>query len=274
MNRSVIIPVGTVLYHGSIHKLPNGIPNKTNGSWFSTNRNQSVYHALGSELSKQAILYVYKVIRPIRVIYFGAIRNFNNWARRHNLKLPHGYTSYAFANRNSASLICAGGEYDGWSMPSLQRQIMVCRPRDFLQLSEIYRIVDTTIKGVNFSTQNISGNVLWKPRGGNTYELEKITINNISNATEPRANHLYFYIKRNMNGRIPVFVNAAGKEVARGRNALITENNRPSGVRASNGRVLRFKGNFGKNINKLHELTLRKRTGENGAYFKAVALDL
>lgn len=266
--KTVIIRKGTTLYHGTPYKLNGDIPNKQGGSWFSTNKNQSVYHAIAGPSKRQILLYKYKVIKPIKVIYFSSIANFDKWCLNQGFaKIANA--NFALFNRYGATKICSESEYAGWSMPSLQRQVMLCKPKEYLRLSEIYRVSETNITGIEFTNKTVTGgNLLWMPTSGSKYKLVKANRNKLEKINEPPKNHVYWYVNRNeTGGRMPVFVNSQGVVLARGRNKVVIENNKPVAIQANNGRKIYIKGDFRKNVNTLHRNTLRARTKKYETFY-------
>lgn len=264
--------VGTKLYHGSSERISGGFPNKATGSWFSTDKKQSIWHALAGGLH-QSVLYEYEVIKPLRIKHFPSIANFNKWALNQGHNFPTGFKSFVYGSGNIkvASKMCAGPDYNGWALPSLQRQVMICRPKEFLKLVTVYKIKSNAGKNnFNFWTSP-NGNVLWKPNNSVTYNIHQVKINNLENLHEPPSNRLYHYF----NHKDIVFINSHGKEIARGKNAVVMTNGKPSGVRIANNKILQFKkhANFRGNISILHRHTLRERSGQLNKYFSSVLLE-
>ena len=264
---TITVPPGKKLYHGSVNRLPNGIPNRTTGSWFATNMNQSAMHALYANVG-EAVVYEYTVIQPIRVIHFNSIANFNKWATNQGANKGSKVSFIvSAANKILAEKLCASGTYDGWSFPSLQKQIMICNPRKFLRLDAVYRVKSNS-KNINFSIGNTGVRYNYTQNPGNLnimwskvpYTANKINLSNIKNIYEPDPTKIYWYF----NHKTPVFVNSKGQEIGRGKNSIIfdEETKKPKGIRLKNGRITNIKylnNRLQGNVNMIHKRTLARR---------------
>lgn len=276
-----VIQPGTKIYHGSEHRIPGGIPNRSSGSWFSTNRNQSAYHSMAGN-HNQRVLYEYTVIKPMRIVSFESIPNFNKWAISRGHVLNPSYNSFVFGAGNIAvaAKMCNESIYDGWALPSLQRQIMICKPRNFLQLAQVYRIKsNVNPRNINFPNKiNAAGNLLWKAPPNTKYNLQPVKINNLENVNEPYKNRIYWYWK---NKRTPRFINSSGVILAEGMNAFVKDTSgTPTGLRLKNNKILRFNlpangsivQKISGNVPYRHQTTLKKRSNLNITGFSSIKL--
>ena len=254
-----------------MRRLPNGIPAHTTGSWFSTNINQSAYHALSGNIKNYSVVYKYRVINPIRVVHFNTITNFNKWSLNRGHVMTQVAPSFIVGamNKNVAAKLCETGEYDGWSLPSLQRQMMICNPRKFLKFEGVYKVTTNNPSALNFviGKNKRRYNYTYHPKNENVmwnstnYKLQSINLANVRNIFEPNKNKIYWYY---FNKRTPTFVNSLGKELARGTNSFVFGNNKkPSGIRLHNGTVVPISPNIKGRVNPIHMRTLKSRTGKN-----------
>lgn len=272
-----VIQPGAKIYHGTENRIKGGIPNRPSGSWFSTNRNQSVYHAMAG-IEKQRVLYEYTVIKPMRIISFDSIPEFNKWALGRGHVMNPEFNSFVFGAGNIAvaAKMCNENLYDGWALPTLQRQIMICKPKNFLQLSQVYLIrSNANSNNIEFPNKaNAAGNILWRARAGTTYNLQPVKINNIENLNEPRANQIYWYLK---NRKTPVFINSIGTVLARGMNSLVMNNSKhPTAIRTLNNKLIKLNlptnGSlrnklYGNNLTTRQQKTLRNRGHPNASIY-------
>lgn len=248
----IIIPTGTILYHGTFTRLPNGLPNRNTGTWFSRSRNQSVFHATNS---RQGFLYKYTVIKPISLIHFNSIKNFNAWAISRGHVMNSLWNSFikGAGNKVVAQKLCKSKNYAGWSFPALQDQIMLCNPSEYLKLEDIYKIKS---KSTN-TTFNVKNNTaMW--RGSNNYDLEPINLKNIPNIFEPPSNKIYYYFDK----KTPVFVNSKGREITRGMNS-VKKNEQGKLISIKNIPIIVPNTKIKDNVNLIHRKTLQSRTQRN-----------
>ena len=90
----------------------------------------------------------------MNILHFKSIGNFDKWATERGGNKGSGVSFIvSAANKKLAEDLCKEGKYDGWSLPSLQKQIMICNPRKFLRLDAVYR-VNSNSKNINFVIGN------------------------------------------------------------------------------------------------------------------------
>ena len=161
------IPVGTVLFHGSQFISANRYPFNSSGTWFATKSKQSIFHVL--QKAKEApYLSVYVVKKPLKVFKINSVKNFDNFAKSFNFE---GLRPFTGNNRHLAMDLCNSGKFDGWWFPKDQAQVMICKPKEFLEWKITRRIVPTKTPKITF----VSG--LYKKQGKQnwkwTFEIPK-----------------------------------------------------------------------------------------------------
>jgi hypothetical protein len=210
--KPVNFPIGRTLYHGSLHKLVSGYPNKPGGNWFATDPRQSILHALhaaGRADNRVPYLYIYKIIRSPRLIKFTTSANFNSFAKKMGFTLEEGTKTFAYSSQNYqiAKKLCRDGVYDGWWFPDDQTQIMLCNPMRFLKFVKV-REIKRPPKGV-FAVQFKNGS--WIPSNSNKYSTAATSLNNIININQPSPKAFYYVRYKNL-GKY-VFYDVNGKPV-------------------------------------------------------------
>ena len=151
---AVYFPVGKYLYHGTSALGNSFIPNRQGGNWFSTQAKQSILHSISTRVTQVAVLYMYKVVKPIKIKKINSEAEFNKWALKNfDIKPENGFRTLAFSGNNKqvAEALCATGTYDGWWFPKDQSQVMICNPKKFLQLVKIKYIIVRGSPGITFN---------------------------------------------------------------------------------------------------------------------------
>ena len=198
VNKVETIPAGKTLYHGTKYKLSTGYPTGEGGVWFSTSPVQSILH-VASKVGFDGdpmYMYIYKVKTPLKVIKFESGKNMNNWAVRSGFSIPNNTKTFAFSNKDYqlAKYLCQKGEYDGWSFPADQSQVMVCRPLDKLNFIKVMEISFPYGKpsGINWVKGNNRGQYIVNEKGRPyKYKLTNIKLNNLKNITNVPKNAVY-----------------------------------------------------------------------------------
>lgn len=217
MNKIETIPAGKTLYHGTKFKYPTGIPIRNEGVWFATNPLQSILHVAQKGVGlatniNPLYFYIYKTVKPIRVLKFDSGQNMNNWAARHDLN--NGKGTFAFSNRDYklAQYLCTQGVYDGWWFPNDQTQVMLCKPSELLKFVKVMEI--TFPYGhparINFSKGNNTGQYIVSESGRKyKYKLINTSLNQLINIRAPPKNAVYSVRKNGQynNSSIKLFNN-------------------------------------------------------------------
>jgi hypothetical protein len=227
MNKTDVIPTGKTLYHGTRFKLRTGMPIGINGSWFATDPKQSILH-VAKKKPKNMYFYIYKTIRPLRVLKFESGRTMNNWALRSGFKLNLNKAregvetnrTFAFSNknRNLATHVCKEGKYDGWWFPNDQTQVMLCEPKNALKFVKVLEITFPYGRGHQQNIEFVRGNnkaefVRVESAKRYKYKLSPRKLNNIENV--PR-NSVYSF--KTTSGVL--FFNHTGKRLNLNKNRL------------------------------------------------------
>jgi hypothetical protein len=215
MNKVETIPAGRILYHGAKYKLNSGYSSSTTGVWFTTSSLQAVLHV--ADRTKGSTdpmhVYLYKTIRPLRVLKFDSKQNMNNWAVRSGFKIPENTKTFAFTNKNFglAKYLCDKGEYDGWWFPKDQNQVMLCKPRGVLRFMKVLEVVFPYGKpSTRFNKGNNKAEYVVDEVGPkHKYKFVNKTLNSLRNITNVPKNSIYV-AKSNSK---TLYFNSSGKQL-------------------------------------------------------------
>jgi hypothetical protein len=208
MNKLATIPAGKTLYHGTNFKFPTGIPVGNSGIWFATNPIQSILHVSAkggwATSTKPLYFYIYKTIKPIKVLKFDSSKNMNNWALRSGF--PATKNTYAFSNKDYelAKYLCEQGIYDGWWFPNDQSQVMLCKPSELLRFVKVMEITFPYGRPsrINFNKVNNTGKYVVSETGRKyKYKLVNTTLNELINLKAPPKNAIYSMRKAGVYNR-------------------------------------------------------------------------
>jgi hypothetical protein len=264
MNKIETIPIGKTLYHGTKFKLKNGFPDKKDGNWFATDPKQSILHvsSIGSSYKDHMYFYIYKTLKPIKVLKFDSGKNINNWAVREGFNLPaNGSFAFSGADYNLAKHLCKNGKYDGWWFPNDQTQIMLCDPKSLLKFVKVMEITFPYGKpAIKFESINNKGEYIIGKNGHRyKYKLSDLKLDNLVNITNVPRNFVYSSRKDGKN----VYFNHSGNPIT-----ISLNNKTPIKI---NGIEYFLSGTSGP-INKIYSNTLKKRilnkTGETMNNFR------
>jgi hypothetical protein len=217
MNKVETIPAGRTLYHGAKYKLNSGYSPSTTGVWFTTNSLQAVLHV--ADRTKGSTdpmhVYIYKTLKPLRVLKFDSKQNMNNWAVRSGFNIPENTKTFAFTNKNFglAKYLCEKGEYDGWWFPKDQNQVMLCKPREVLRFMKVVEVVfpygkpSTRFNKGNNKAEYVVDEVGHKHK----YKLVNKTLNTLRNITNVPKNAIY--VAKATNNSRTLYFNSSGKQL-------------------------------------------------------------
>jgi len=140
--RPITIHKGTVLYHGTLNILPNHYPTGS-VNWFSYDPEQAkLWGVVKSDkfrrlpwLPHQVSVYTYKVKKDIPdMLVFTHYDDLTNNVWENILKQePYNSQSPFIEDYLIAEKLCTDSKYNGWQWKSVQRQVMICRPSEFLE---------------------------------------------------------------------------------------------------------------------------------------------
>jgi hypothetical protein len=217
MNKIEIIPPGKTLYHGTDSKFKDGYPVGKNGIWFATNPIQSILHvAVRGKLPKKPMyFYIYKTVKPLKVLKFDSSKNMNNWAIRSGF--PSNAGTYAFSNKDYqlATYLCERGVYDGWWFPNDQSQVMLCKPSELLKFVKVMEITFPYGRPnrIDFNKTGNTGKYIVSEEGRKyKYKLVNTTLNKLINIRDPPKNAIYSL--RRIGNRAITYVNHMGKPLS------------------------------------------------------------
>jgi hypothetical protein len=264
MNKVETIPAGKTLYHGTSSKFYTGFPVGKDGIWFATNPIQSILHVAvksgGLNGKRPMYFYIYKTIKPLKVIKFDSSQNMNNWAVRSGFPAPP--PTYAFSNKDYelAKYLCKEGVYDGWWFPNDQSQVMLCKPSELLKFVKVMEISFPYGRPnrINFTKVNNKGQYVVDEAGRKyKYKLVNTTLNNLYNYRAPPKNAVYSLRKTGTSSA--VYYNHTGKRISLTNNMIRS----PNGFNINGKRY--YAGSFSSMYGN-QEITMRNRimaaTGE------------
>jgi len=173
------------LFHGSGSLLKKGYPTAAGGSWFAKSPHQSILHAIARTGNAPAYLYVYHLKKTPKLININSSANFNKLGIHLVREAPENGWAFSNANYRVAERLCeiTPKLADGWHFPKDQTQVMLCKPKEFLELYKAYKIESYTKTIEPKFRLNYSGNRgYWlRPMGLKYGKLSPIPIKRKSN---------------------------------------------------------------------------------------------
>lgn len=170
------------LFHGSKVPLTGGYPNKPEGSWFAKSPHQAILHAVSRSQGGPTYLYVYHLKERPKLIDIKSSENFNKLGVHVLRKIPFGTWAFSNKNRNISKKLCeiTPKIADGWHFPKDQNQVMLCRPKEFLELYKVYKISGSEhSKLVNFKVNWAGNEGYWKRPRGLRYGLTPVNFKSV-----------------------------------------------------------------------------------------------